>query len=75
MEVQLAPETESQLNRLARETGRSAEQVVLDAVERLLREDTEFIAAVQEGFDSLDRSEFLTHDEVGARMRRLFQSQ
>jgi predicted transcriptional regulator len=73
MEVHFAPETERQLHRLAQDTGRNAEQVVQDAVKRLIEEDAAFLAATQKGFDSLDRGEFLTHEEVGVRIQRLFQ--
>ncbi len=73
MEVHFAPETESKLLRLAHDTGRNAEQIVQEAVARFVQEDAEFLAAVQKGFDSLDRGEFLSHEEVGARIQRLFQ--
>jgi predicted transcriptional regulator len=72
MEVHFAPETESKLLRLAQDTGRNAEQIVQEAVARFVQEDAEFLAAVQKGFDSIDRGEFLSHEEVGARIRRLF---
>jgi predicted transcriptional regulator len=75
MEVHFAPETEQRLHRLAQDTGRNAEQVVQEAVERLIGEDAAFVAAAQKGFDSLDRGEFLTHEEVGARIDRFFKSE
>ena len=74
MEVHFAPETENKLRRLARDTGRNAEQIVQEAVERFVREDAEFLEAVQKGFDSLDRGNFLSHEQVGARIQRLFRT-
>jgi predicted transcriptional regulator len=74
MEVHFPPETESKLLRLAQDTGRNAEQLVQEAVARFVQDDAEFLAAVQKGFDSIDRGEFVSHEEVGARIRRLFQT-
>jgi hypothetical protein len=41
---------------------------------RLLENEAHFIEAVRRGFDSLDRGEYLTHEEVGQRLERLFPS-
>ena len=75
MEIHFAPETESKLHRLARDTGRNVEQIVQEAVERFVQEDAEFLAAVEKGFDSLDRGNFLSHEQVGARIQRLFHTE
>ncbi len=74
MEGHFAPETESKLLRLAQDTGRNAEQIVQEAVARFVQEDAEFLAALQKGFDSLDRGEFLSHEEVGAKIQRQFKT-
>jgi len=71
MEVQLSPEQNARLTELAGRTGKAPEQVILDAVDRLLEEETRFGDAVQKGFASLDRGEYVTHEEVRARIDRL----
>jgi predicted transcriptional regulator len=64
MDVELLPDLEAKLNRLAAEQGRAVTQVVSDAVERLVDYDTWFMKAVQEGEAHADRGELLPHDEV-----------
>jgi predicted transcriptional regulator len=73
MEVRFSVDQQSQLAQFASRSGRDAEQVVRDAVEQLLN-DARFAEAVKKGFASLDRGEYLEHEEVGARLERLFQS-
>jgi predicted transcriptional regulator len=73
MEVRFTPEQVAQLSQLASSTGKNAEQVVQEAVDRLLNE-TRFTEGVQAGFASLDRGEYLEHDEVKARIERLLRS-
>jgi predicted transcriptional regulator len=45
---------------------------VHEAVKRYIEDDAKFIAAVIEGLASLDRGEFISHEEVGKRIDRLF---
>ena len=73
MEVQLTPDQEAQLNELAGQTGRSAEQVVLDAIDRLVH-DKKFRDAVIEGLESLDRGEYVESVEVWNRVERVLDS-
>ena len=74
MEVHLAPEKEAQLQQLASRTGRSAEQVVEQAVDRLLEYDTRFAAAVEEGREAARKGDLLDHDEVIERVERMLRS-
>ena len=74
MEVHLTPEQQGRLIQLASRTGKDAEQVVLEAVDRMLEDEARFAEAVRRGFDSLDRGEHVEHEEVGARIERLLQS-
>jgi hypothetical protein len=43
-------------------------------VARFVQEDPAFLARVKKGFDSLDHGDFLSHEEVGARIQRLFKA-
>ena len=74
MEVQLSPEKEAQLKHFATRTGREAEQLVVEAVDRLLEYDARFIEAVEEGRAAARRGELLEHEEVVARIESMFQS-
>jgi hypothetical protein len=49
MEVHLPAEKEARLRRFANRRGKDAEQVVEEAVDRLLEYETPFIEAVEEG--------------------------
>jgi len=72
MQVQLIPEEETRLAELAARDGRTAGELVREAVKRYIEDDARFIAAVMKGLDSLDRGEFVSHEEVGRRIDRLF---
>ncbi len=72
MQVQLTPEEETRLAELAARDGRSASDLVQEAVKRYIEDDAKFIAAVIKGLASLDRGEFISHEEVGKRIDRLF---
>jgi predicted transcriptional regulator len=72
MEINFSPEFQAQLNRVASESGRGAEQLVRDLVQTYLDHDQWFRKEVQKGVAQLDRGEFVAHDEVMARIERLF---
>jgi predicted transcriptional regulator len=74
MEVHFTPEQEAQLSKIATTTGTDAEQLVKEAALRLLQEETRFVEAVKLGETQLDRGEYLTHEEVGESIERLFRS-
>ncbi len=44
-----------------------------EAIGRYLAEEARFIEAVQLGEAALQRGEYLTHEQVGERLDRLFQ--
>ena len=71
MQVQLTPEG-LQLVELAARDGRTTGDLVQEAVKRYIEDDAKFIAAVIEGLASLDRGEFINHEEVGKRTDPLF---
>jgi predicted transcriptional regulator len=70
--VQLTPEEEAQLVELAAGDGRTAGDLVREAIRRYVEDDAKFIAAVMDGLASLDRGEFVSHEDVGKRIDRLF---
>lgn len=74
MEVHLTPEQEIQFAQLATGKGRETDELVREAIGRYIEEESRFIEAVQLGEAELKRGEYLTHEEVGAQISRLFQS-
>lgn len=72
MQVELTPEEEARLAELAARDGRTAGALVREAIRRYVEDDAKFIAAVMEGLASLDRGEFVSHEDVGKRIDRLF---
>ncbi len=71
MEVNLTPEKEAQLEQRAAWSRRNTSQVIEEALDRLLEEDAAFRSAVQQGLDSLDRGEYLTEEEMAARVQEM----
>jgi predicted transcriptional regulator len=74
MEIRFSPELETKLNQVASETGRNTDQLVQQIVESWLDHDQWFREQVAKGLAQLDRGEFIEHDEVVARIERLFHS-
>jgi predicted transcriptional regulator len=74
MEVNLSPDKEARLRQLANRTGKDAEQVVEEAVDRMLEYDERFLAAVEEGRASARKGDLLEHDEVVKRIEQMFRS-
>ena len=74
MEVHFNPEGEAKINRVAAENSSGADEYVQQLVERYLDHEAWFRKQVKKGMDQLDRGEFLTHDEIGARIERMFRS-
>ena len=74
MEVHLTPEQQEQLAALAAQRGRDADTLAQEAISRFLAEEAHFVEAVQLGEAALERGEYLTHEQVGERLDRLFRS-
>jgi predicted transcriptional regulator len=68
MEVNLSPDTEAKLARLADERGRDAETLAREAIERLVDYDGWFINEVDKGLAQIESGDVLTHEAVGARL-------
>jgi predicted transcriptional regulator len=73
MEVYLQPGQESRLNELALRSGRGTEDLVQEAVARLLTGDDWFQKQVQIGIDQIARGEFL-EEEMHARVERMLKA-
>ncbi|HUJ50024.1 MAG TPA: hypothetical protein VLW25_07480 [Bryobacteraceae bacterium] len=74
MEVHLSPDKQARLQEIATRVGKNAEQMVEEAVDRMLEYDERFVAAVEEGRVSARRGELLEHDDVVERIQRLLRS-
>ena len=73
MEIQLTPEQEAQLKRLASHLRKDPSQLVVDAALRLIEEDNRFRAGVQKGIEQANRGEFIDEAEMDARVERMLQ--
>jgi predicted transcriptional regulator len=72
MEIQLTEQEQAQLRDVAQRTGRNTEDVVREAIHSFLQHEIEFVEAVEKGLASLDRGEYITHEEVTSRIDNLF---
>jgi predicted transcriptional regulator len=73
MELQLPERQSMELASMATRTGRSAGELVAEAVDRLLAEDRWFHEQVQLGIDQIARGEFLEEEEMDLRFARMLQ--
>jgi predicted transcriptional regulator len=74
VEVHLNPELQARVDRAAKANNRSPEEYVQQLVEHYVGHDVWFREQVKKGLDQLDRGEFLTHDQMGARIELMFRS-
>ncbi len=77
MEVRLSPDKQARLQEIATRAGKNAEQMVEEAVDRMLEHlehDERFVAAVEEGRSSARRGELLEHVEVVERIETILRS-
>ncbi len=64
MEVRLNPDLQAKLAQLASQQGRDTEELVVDAVERMVNYDQWFMCEVEKGISAADQGELVDHDEV-----------
>jgi predicted transcriptional regulator len=74
MEVHFTPEQEAQLAQIANHNGTAPEQLVKEAVNRMLENQARFIAGVEKGIAAADRGDLVDHDEIKNRVNRRFES-
>ncbi|MHB8655843.1 MAG: CopG family ribbon-helix-helix protein [Terriglobia bacterium] len=72
MEVDLTPDLQAKLARLASEQGRDTKALVREAVERLVNHDEWFIREVEKGLAAADRGELIEHEEIGKLIDRRY---
>jgi predicted transcriptional regulator len=73
MEVHFTPEQEARLAQSAAQQGRDPDELVQQVLARYFDEESRFVDAVRRGEDSLQRGEYLTHEQVGQRLERFLQ--
>ena len=73
MEVRLPQNQETQLSELSAKTGRGTDDLVREAVARLLAHNEWFAQQVRVGLDQIARGEFIEEEEMDARVERLAQ--
>lgn len=74
MEVRLPEPQQSQLLELAAQTGRCPDELVQEAVARLLSHNDWFKQQVQIGIDQIGRGEFVDEGEMDARVEHMLGS-
>jgi predicted transcriptional regulator len=67
------PELEAKLTQSAAQQGRHPDELVKEVLAQYFDEEARFVAAVRRGDASLRRGEYLTHEEVGERLKRFLQ--
>ena len=72
MNLQVPPELEAKLTRLAAESGRTVDQVALDLLENSVGHDEWFRREVEKGRLSDREGRLLDHDEVASRIDRRY---
>ncbi len=72
MKLLVPPELEARLNRLAAETGRTADQVALDLLGSSVDHDEWFRREVEKGHISASEGRLLEHDEVVSRVNERY---
>jgi predicted transcriptional regulator len=72
MNLQVPPELEARLTRLAEQTGRTVHQVALDLLASSVDHDEWFRREVEKGRASAREGRLLDHDEVASRMDRRY---
>jgi len=65
MEVNLNPDLEAKLNRLAADRGSDAGTLVQEAIERFVEYDEWFLGEVEKGVAAAHRGEFIDHEDIG----------
>src|SRR5260370_39954003 len=75
MAVHLSPELQAKVERAAAENKSGAEEYVKQFVDTDVDHDAWFRQQVTRGLEQLDRGEFLTHEEVGARIDQMFRKE
>lgn len=71
MEARLNAELQAKVERAAAENQSEPAEYVEKLVESYVEHDAWFRQRVKQGLEQLDRGEFLTHEEMGARIEKM----
>ena len=71
MNVDLVASQEARLKDLAARTGRATNDLVREAIDKLLAHDEWFKVQVQVGIDQIARGEFIEEEEMNDRVERM----
>jgi predicted transcriptional regulator len=74
MEVHLSPEQQAQLAQIASKAGTAPERLVTKVIARYLNEEARFLEAVEKGISAADRGEFISEEEMDARLEAMFKT-
>ena len=70
MTIELAPDQAARLAEHAARSGRRADELVREAIERYLEEEARFAEAVHVGIAAAEKGDFVASDEVWAGVER-----
>jgi predicted transcriptional regulator len=74
MDIRLQPEKEAQLAEIAAQRGLTADELVRQVLSRYLENDEHFVQAVNLGLAAAERGDFVEHEEVGKKLKRILRS-
>jgi predicted transcriptional regulator len=74
MELHLTEQQQISLTTLSAQTGRSADDLLRDALDRMLAQEKWFQDQVQIGIDQIARGEFLEEEEMDGRVARMLRA-
>ena len=74
MNIQLNPDLEAKLARLAAERGSDTQALVQEAIERLVDYDEWFVREIEKDPTAADRSMFTEHEDIGTLIKCRFPS-
>jgi predicted transcriptional regulator len=72
MEVNIGPDLQAKLNRLATERGRDTQTLVREAIQRFVDYDEWFLRQVEEGLAAADGGELIDHEDIGKLVDRRY---
>lgn len=75
MEVHLPPETEAQLDELAKRTNRGTDELLVEAVSHLVEYNEWFARKVRKGIEDVEAGRTVSHEKVGEWLEKRFKRQ
>ena len=72
MELHLPADLEARLSSLARQRGQSDQELILEALARMIDHDRWFAAQVAEGMTAADRGRTVPHEDVASLIQKRY---